>query len=270
MAAVDLRASKTGYLTLDQAAAINRSDETMRRFVSGLPKAELHLHIEGTIEPRLMLTIARRNGIALEGADDAERFCAAQRAKRSFRDLQEFLDLYYSSCDVLRTEQDFFDICAAYLRCVAHAGEEGPASYVTEALDLLKIERVDHGVRSLEDPLLLARLARDGIPLTVCPCSNHRLQVNRRFFGPHAPAADQGAQGDAEFRRPGVFLRAHRQVRDDARQFPVRKSEHSLRAIDAPARWRGDVGSSPLGGASAATSSPRNDLVKTHRVHPTH
>ena len=113
--AVDLRASKTGYLTLDQAAAINASDATLAKFVAGLPKAELHLHIEGTVEPRLMLTIARRNGIAIEGADDAERFCAAQRAKRSFRDLQEFLDLYYASCDVLRTEQDFFDICAAYL-----------------------------------------------------------------------------------------------------------------------------------------------------------
>tara|TARA_B100000459_G_scaffold123650_1_gene76226 strand:- start:127 stop:519 length:393 start_codon:yes stop_codon:yes gene_type:complete len=95
----------------------------------------------------MVLTIARRNGIAPEGSNDAERFCAAQRAKRSFRDLQEFLDLYYASCDVLRTEQDFFDICAAYL----------------------------------------ARLARDGIPLTVCPCSNHRLQVNRRFFGGENP-----------------------------------------------------------------------------------
>ena len=78
---------------------------------------------------------------------------------------------------------------------MAHAGEEGPADYVTEALDLLQIERVDHGVRSLEDPMLLARLARDGIPLTVCPCSNHRLQVNRRFFGGENPTRQLLSKG---------------------------------------------------------------------------
>ena len=129
----------------------------------------------------MVLTIARRNGIALEGADDAERFCAAQRAKRSFRDLQEFLDLYYASCDVLRTEQDFFDICAAYLARAHTAG-------------VVRAE-IFYGVRSLEDPMLLARLARDGIPLTVCPCSNHRLQVNRRFFGGENPTRQLLSKG---------------------------------------------------------------------------
>ena len=200
--AVDLRASKTGYLTLDQAAAINASDATLAKFVAGLPKAELHLHIEGTVEPRLMLTIARRNGIAIEGADDAERFCAAQRAKRSFRDLQEFLDLYYASCDVLRTEQDFFDICAAYL----------------------------------------ARLARDGIPLTVCPCSNHRLQVNRRFFGGENPTRQlltKGLKVTLNSDDPAYFFGHTDKYGTTHGDRPC--GNLSLRAIDAPGRWRGGV-----------------------------
>eukprot|EP00629_Pelagomonadales_sp_RCC1024_P015215 CAMPEP_0119280424 /NCGR_PEP_ID=MMETSP1329-20130426/22620_1 /TAXON_ID=114041 /ORGANISM="Genus nov. species nov., Strain RCC1024" /LENGTH=373 /DNA_ID=CAMNT_0007281011 /DNA_START=175 /DNA_END=1293 /DNA_ORIENTATION=+ len=286
---VDLRATKSGLLAPAQALAINADAATLARFVAGLPKAELHLHVEGTLEPELMLAIARRNGVALEGSEDAEAFVAAQRAKRNFSDLQSFLDLYYAGCDVMRTEQDFYDVCSAYLerarkggvvraeiffdpqthlvernalplktvvdglhracadspvdaalimcflrhrrdageamaildealanhrhqivgvgldsseagnpprlfaelfakargaglRCVAHAGEEGPAAYVTEALDLLRVERVDHGVRCLEDPALVSRLMTSGTPLTVCPCSNHRLQVTRRFF----------------------------------------------------------------------------------------
>lgn len=248
-------------------------------FIQGLPKAELHLHIEGTFEPELMFAIAARNGIELPYAtvDDL-------RAAYEFSNLQDFLDIYYQGMNVLVREQDFFDLTFAYLervaaqsvrhveiffdpqghtsrgvafdtvidgiwraleegqsrfgisfrlimcflrhlsedeafatleaarphldriaavgldsgevgnppskfarvfararelglRAVAHAGEEGPPEYVAEALDLLKVERIDHGNRALEDPVLTARLAREGVALTVCPLSNLRLCV---------------------------------------------------------------------------------------------
>ena len=245
----------------------------------GMPKAELHVHIEGTLEPDLAFSLARRNGIALPYPDEA-----ALRAAYAFDSLQSFLDLYYACADVLRTREDFYDLMLAYLkraaadkvihvevffdpqthtargvpfttvlegledglaegrarygissrlilcflrhlsedeclacldeaepwldrihgfgldssekghppskfarlfaRCralgkpvVAHAGEEGPPEYITEALDLLGAVRIDHGVRATDDPAVLARLARDGIPLTVCPLSNTRLCV---------------------------------------------------------------------------------------------
>ncbi|MDQ7989814.1 MAG: adenosine deaminase [Candidatus Dactylopiibacterium sp.] len=243
------------------------------------PKAELHVHIEGTLEPELAFALARRNGIALPHAD-----IDALRAAYDFADLQSFLDLYYACADVLRTEADFHDLMLAYLqraradgvvhaeiffdpqthtargipfetvlrgleagaaeareawgmstqlilcflrhlpetdaeatleaalpfidrihgfgldsserghppakfarvfeRCralgkpvVAHAGEEGPPAYIVEALDVLKVARIDHGVRASEDPALLDRLAREAMPLTVCPLSNVRLRV---------------------------------------------------------------------------------------------
>ncbi|WP_405010552.1 adenosine deaminase [Kitasatospora sp. NBC_01539] len=243
-----------------------------------LPKAELHLHIEGTLEPELAFRLAERNGVALPFASVEEL-----RAAYRFDDLQSFLDLYYRLTDVLRTEQDFTDLAEAYLvrareqgvrhaeiffdpqahtgrgipfdtvitgldtalrrseerhgittrlilsflrdlpveealatleeakphldsitavgldsaevghppaafaavyerarelglRAVAHAGEEGPAAYVREALDVLHVERIDHGIRSLEDPELVERLVRERIPLTVCPFSNVRLR----------------------------------------------------------------------------------------------
>ncbi len=247
-------------------------------FIAALPKAELHLHIEGTLEPELMFALARRNQRTL-------RFKTVDevRAAYEFSDLQSFLDIYYEGADVLRTEQDFHDLAWAYLsrvapmgvrhaeiffdpqshisrgipykvvldgltsalaraekelgvtsrlilsflrhlsenealavlaealplgrihgvgldsseknnppskftrvfakaraaglRAVAHAGEEGPPEYVREALDLLKAERVDHGVRCLEDPALVARLAAENVPLTVCPLSNVKLRV---------------------------------------------------------------------------------------------
>ncbi|GAA3157497.1 adenosine deaminase [Nonomuraea roseoviolacea] len=239
------------------------------------PKAELHLHIEGTLEPELVVELARRNGVELPTFDTEEI-----RARYDFADLQSFLDVYYDNMAVLRTEQDFHDLAAAYLRraeeqgvrhaeiffdpqahltrgvpleavfsglsaalgdspvssalilCflrdrgaeeaeavlraalpfreqfigvgldsaevghppslfrrvfdiaageglrrVAHAGEEGGPDYVWEALDVLKVERVDHGIRSMEDPELVARLREERIPLTVCPLSNVRLRV---------------------------------------------------------------------------------------------
>ncbi|MFF3907000.1 adenosine deaminase [Streptomyces sp. NPDC001848] len=244
-----------------------------------LPKAELHLHIEGTLEPELAFELAARNGVKLPYADTG-----ALRAAYAFEDLQSFLNLYYELMAVLRTEQDFEDLANAYLaraaaqgvrhaeiffdpqahtargvdmgtvveglwralghseqnhgvstqlimcflrdepaesametleaarphldritgvgldsaevghppvkfrevyeaaaalglRRVAHAGEEGPPEYITEALDVLGVERVDHGLRCMEDPALVERLVRERIPLTLCPLSNVRLRA---------------------------------------------------------------------------------------------
>ncbi|MBG6224620.1 adenosine deaminase [Arthrobacter sp. CAN_A2] len=244
-----------------------------------LPCAELHLHIEGTLEPELIFALAARNGITLPYADPADL-----AARYAFSDLQSFLDLYYANMDVLRTEEDFTDMTRAYLRraaaagvrhaeimmdpqahlargiplatcvngvaaalstseadvgistsliaaflrdrpaaealvvlrdllamdapivgigldsaelgyppslfrevydvargaglkCVAHAGEEGPPAYMWEALDLLAVDRIDHGIRCLEDEALVERLVADQVPLTVCPLSNVRLRA---------------------------------------------------------------------------------------------
>ena len=242
------------------------------------PLAELHLHIEGTLEPELIFELAARNGVTLPWADLEEL-----REQYRFDDLQSFLNLYYANMDVLRTRADFADMTRAYLRraarsgvrhaeimidpqahlargvdlatsvgsvgevlaeserefgvstvliaaflrdrpaaeaeevlrelvqmgapiqaigldsaelgyppagfaalyeqarraglrLVAHAGEEGPADYVWQALDLLRVDRVDHGRRSLEDDELVRRLVRKQVPLTICPLSNVRLQ----------------------------------------------------------------------------------------------
>lgn len=248
-------------------------------FIAGLPKAELHLHIEGSLEPELMFELAQRNKVAIPFASVEE-----VRAAYAFSNLQDFLDIYYQGMGVLHSEQDFYDLTAAYLarahadavrhveiffdpqghttrgvafgtviagitralddaqirygmtsklimcflrhlseaeaeatldealpwldridgvgldssevghppakfervfararglglKIVAHAGEEGPPEYVHEALDLLKVDRIDHGNRSLEDPALVARLAAEGMTLTVCPLSNLKLCV---------------------------------------------------------------------------------------------
>jgi adenine deaminase len=258
-------------------------DQRLKEFIEGMPKIELHLHIEGSLEPELVFELAKRNGVALRKKDGGSfRDAAELRATYVFANLQEFLDLYYQGMSVLRTEQDFYDLTKAYLKrvaaqnvthteiffdpqghtergvefgtviqgikralddgqrefgvssklimsflrhkseedafktleeagayldmidgfgldsselpfpprlfervfaaarktgkpVVAHAGEEGPPEYVTEALDLLKVSRIDHGNRSLEDPALVRRLAEMRMGLTVCPLSNLRL-----------------------------------------------------------------------------------------------
>ena len=251
----------------------------MDDFIAALPKAELHLHIEGTLEPDLAFQLADKNQVSLPFASVAE-----MRAAYDFQDLQSFLDLYYASISVVCTEEDFHDLTLAYLKkaasqnvrhteiffdpqshtarnipmetvlngitsalkqgetelgissrlilcflrhlsaesawetlqqalhfreqfvgvgldssevghppskfvkvfeearrnglhIVCHAGEEGPPEYITEALDLLHAERIDHGVRCMEAPALVERLAAEQIPLTVCPLSNVRLCV---------------------------------------------------------------------------------------------
>ena len=250
-----------------------------KQLIRALPKAELHIHIEGSLEPEMMFELAQRNNVELPYPD-----VAAIRSAYEFNCLQDFLDLYYQGMSVLLTAQDFHDLTWAYLqRCsddhvvhseiffdpqghtdrgvafdtvfegiwsalrrgeqelgissrvimcflrhldeeaafstleqampyleriegvgldsseighppdkflsvfkragelglkrVAHAGEEGPPGYVYQALDDLQVDRIDHGNRSLEDPVLVDRLVRDQIPLTVCPQSNLRLAV---------------------------------------------------------------------------------------------
>lgn len=254
-------------------------DAARARLIQKLPKVELHLHIEGTLEPEMMFSLAGKHGVSLPYAN-----VEAVRAAYNFHDLQSFLDLYYAGCAVLRDRRDFYALAMAYftrahadnvvhaelffdpqthtdrgvpmevviaglrdamddahrrygmtselilcflrhlsedaafatleqalpfrkefigvgldsgergnppskfagvykqakqlgLRLVAHAGEEGPAAYIKEALDLLEVERIDHGVRCDEDPALVERLVRDRIPLTVCPLSNLKLCV---------------------------------------------------------------------------------------------
>ena len=254
-------------------------DATRERLIQALPKVELHLHIEGTLEPEMMFSLAAKHGAKLPYASVEE-----VRRAYNFHDLQSFLDLYYAGCDVLRDRSDFYALAMAYftrahhdnvvhaelffdpqthtarnvpmeviigglrdaahdahkrygitsslilcflrhlseedafatlemalpyrsefvgvgldsgekgnppskfqrvfakakehgLHLVAHAGEEGPAAYIHEAIDLLHVERIDHGVRCDEDPALVKQLAAKRMALTVCPLSNLKLCV---------------------------------------------------------------------------------------------
>ncbi|HSV52566.1 MAG TPA: adenosine deaminase [Burkholderiaceae bacterium] len=255
------------------------SPERLPELLRAMPKAELHIHIEGSLEPELIFALAQRNGVAIP-YDSVE----ALRRAYAFTNLQSFLDIYYAGASVLIEEQDFYDMAWAYLqraaadnvlhteiffdpqthtargvametvirglhractdakaklgisallilsflrhlseedafetleqalpfrdafigigldsselgnppekfarvfaRCrelgfylVAHAGEEGPPEYIWSALDVLKVQRIDHGVQSTKDAALMQRLAKDRIPLTVCPLSNQKLCV---------------------------------------------------------------------------------------------
>ena len=193
----------------------------MEDFIHGLPKAELHIHIEGALEPELMFEIALKNGIRLpfESVADARR-------AYNFTDLQSFLEIYYQGAQVLlnlssklimcflrdlsaaeametlkqalpfknlitavgldSSELGFppdkfkavFDLARRKgFKAVAHAGEEGPPEYIWQALKLLKAERIDHGIRCVEDVALVDYLVKKQIPLTVCPLSNVKLRV---------------------------------------------------------------------------------------------
>ncbi len=264
---------------MPDASSTQNAANAVVELVRRLPKAELHLHIEGTLEPEMLLELGRRNGVTLPCRSAEE--C---RARYRFTDLQSFLDIYYEGVTVLLHERDFHDLTMAYLRrvsadgarhvevffdpqshvprgvpfadvvggitralreaetslgvswrlimCflrdrpapealemldlamahrdvivgvgldsaeaghppsefaevyeraraagfipVAHAGEEGPAEYITQALDVLEVRRVDHGVAAIDDPALQRRLASARIPLTMCPLSNLELQV---------------------------------------------------------------------------------------------
>ena len=255
------------------------SEARLPELLRAMPKAELHMHIEGSLEPELMFALAERNNVQLKFPS-----VQALRGAYVFNNLQEFLDIYHEGTMVLKTEQDFYDMTCAYLaraqadnvlhteiffdtqthtghglsadtvinglhracmdapakygmtaslilcflrhlseeeafacleealplrdkivgiglassevghppekfakayararelgfRLVAHAGEEAPPAYIWSALDVLKVERIDHGVQAIHDAALMQRLAQDGIPLTVCPLSNLKLRV---------------------------------------------------------------------------------------------
>lgn len=319
-------------------------------FIENMPKTELHLHIEGSLEPELMFSLAQRNNVKIP-------FASAEdvRAAYNFSNLQDFLDIYYQGMNVLRTEQDFYDLTMAYLEkvatqnvrhteiffdpqghtsrgipfatviggitralddaeerlgvtshlimcflrhlsedeafatlaealpykdrilgvgldssekghppakfervfakaradgfavAVAHAGEEGPAAYVHEALDLLKVDRIDHGNRSLEDSGLVRRLAGSGMALTVCPLSNLRLcGVANMKEHPLKTMLDLGLKATVNS--------------DDPSYFGGYMNENFLAAAQALALSRGDIVTLARNAIDASFAAPARKI----------
>lgn len=282
--------------------------QKLAEFITRIPKAELHLHIEGSLEPAQMFMLSKRNSVSIPFATVEEIRSAYQ-----FNNLQEFLDIYYEGMRVLQTEEDFYDLTYAYLekshkdsvkhteiffdpqahtsrglpisvpvngivkaledgqkklsvssklimcflrhldeqsafetlnqatpylehisgvgldsselghppakfervfqqarslglRCVAHAGEEGPAEYVQEAINLLKVDRIDHGNRAMDDPVLLKTLAEKKLALTLCPLSNVKLKVIEQLANhPVRFMLDQGITATINSDDPAYF-----------------------------------------------------------------
>lgn len=324
----------------------------MKNFIQHLPKVELHLHLEGSLEPELMFKLATRNGVttAYDSVD-------ALRAAYEFDDLQSFLDIYYQGAGVLLHEQDFFDLTWEYLlRCkednvvhtevffdpqththrgvsfdvvvlgihkalvqgekelgitsklimcflkhldeadafktleqaakhtdkiigvgldsteignpmskfqrvfeaamelgfltVAHAGEEGPAQNIIDALDILKVARVDHGVRCVEDDALVERLVANKIPLTVCPLSNIKLKVFDRMEDHNlVDLLRKGAQVTLNSDDPAYFggymvdnfmavANAHQVTKQEFAQFTLNAIEASFISDNEKARLK--------------------------------
>lgn len=330
-------------------------DSSLADFARGLPKAELHVHIEGTLEPDMMFRLADRNGISLPFPD-----IDSVRDAYSFDSLQSFLDVYYHGAAVLVTEQDFHDLMLAYLRraaadrvrraevffdpqthtergvgfeifmpgflsaieradaelgistglimcflrhlsgddacatweaardyhdallgvgldsselgfppdgfeeayrrareaglhAVAHAGEEGPPSYIIGALDHLGAERIDHGVRAEEDDDVLRRLITSGIPLTMCPLSNLALKVVDRLEDHNLKRLmDRGVRVTINSDDPAYFggyigenyiatARALRLTRDHLTQIARTSLESTFASDDDKTRWLAEL-----------------------------
>jgi adenosine deaminase len=317
--------------------------------LAAMPKAELHMHIEGSLEPEMIFALAERNGVALPYASIEEL-----RHAYAFTDLQSFLDIYYAGASVLLKEEDFYDLAQAYLaraatenvvhaeiffdpqthtargvpmetvirglsracadaraqgtsaelilcflrhlsereafetleaalpfrdhfigvgldssevghppekfarvfaRCrelgfhiVAHAGEEGPPAYIWQALDVLKAERIDHGVQAVHDAALMQRLAAERVPLTVCPLSNQKLRVFPDLAHHNLKrAAGRRPVRHRQLRRSGLLRRLHQRQLSAG----VRRHRHDGRASLAVGRQQLRGQFCPSGGPGA-------------------